>query len=301
MDVNNDPPVFDPGRGTLSLWFRTTISDICEDGSDGVALTHPCGTTLPPLFADANGGVIQIVFPPTLWDLPMVPSYPGGGSTSGFAAGDILTVAKTAGTLGIELADVTGAFPPYTDTIKFPCKDGKVGAACFPDVDEDGKPGVTVSFQSTGTVPNPGYDTLLGWHFIPAPLSVGGGALGVGASEAYIGTRVRAGGSGAIGPDCKSGMGAADAEDIESRVIGCKTNEGMPCKESGADSVEFLDQNTPVFHVLKVGEAPPSTWKHRRSEVKLNTAASMGPQAKVVRLGDLGAKIACDAVRMALP
>ncbi|MET0384527.1 MAG: hypothetical protein ABW321_01145, partial [Polyangiales bacterium] len=60
QDENNgDSPVLDAGRGTLSIWFKTEISDICEDGSDGVATNYACGSVTPPLYISLVGGVVQ--------------------------------------------------------------------------------------------------------------------------------------------------------------------------------------------------------------------------------------------------
>jgi hypothetical protein len=297
-ELNTSQPVFDPGRGTLTLWFRTELSEVCEDGSSGgKAINHPCGSIQPPLFVDANGGIIQINFPDDLWDKPDVPDYVSTGMSSGFNAGDMLTIAKTSGLFGISLADPNQAWPPYTETATLTCPEG-TGAMCFPDMDGDGNPGVTLNIQTEGTAPNPGYETALGWHYAPAPTSFTDGALGVGATKVQVGLRVSAGGSGKINDDCKTGSGPGDVDDIVSRVFDCVMADGSKCASSG---VEFVDQNSPVFHVLKAGEMPPATWKHVRAEADsaLNRAPSKGPLAYVARLGDIGGTFACADIRNA--
>jgi hypothetical protein len=310
MDENNDPPIFDAGRGKIVIYFRGTLSDVCQDGSGGKALMHPCGTRLPGLYSDANSGVIQIVFPDELWDKPGIPDYMTTGHTSGFGVGDILTVDKTAGLLGISLTDVNAPWPSYTDTVKFTCAGGMMGAGCFPDQDGDGNPGVTVNIQLTGTPPDPGYAPTLnnGWQFVAGPTSIAAAAVGDGAKQVYIGLRTRLGGSGMIGSDCASGVGAADADDFESRAFACVMKDGSKCSETGGDSdgIGFLDKNVPVFHVLKAGETPPAKWKHtdalgntRPSDAKLDRSPSKGPQSSVIRLGELNQSFACDAVRSA--
>jgi hypothetical protein len=297
-EVNTSQPVFDPGRGTLTLWFRTELSNVCEDGTGGKAVNHPCGSVQPPLFVDANGGVIQLNFPDELWDKPGIPDYISTGGTTGFNPGDTLTIAKTSGLFGISLMDPNGTWPTFMETTSVMCPEG-TGAMCYPDVDGDGNPGVTLKIPTEGaTVPNPGYETALGWHFAAAPTSFTDGALGIGATSVYVGLRVSAGGSGKIGDDCKSGSGAGDVNDIESRVFDCVMADGMKCQSSG---VEFVDQNTPAFHVLKVDEAPPAKWKHVRPEadMKLNRAPSKGALAYVVRLGDVGQSFGCADIRNA--
>lgn len=304
-DEFNSPPVFDAGRGKITIYFRGTLSDVCEDGSGGKAIMQACGTRLPGLYADANGGVIQIVFPDELWDKPGMPTYTTTGSTSGFAAGDTLTINKTAGLLGIELPGAANEakFPTYEETATFACASG-TGGQCFPDQDGDGNPGVTVNIQLTGTPPSPGYENpLFPWKYIPAPVDIGGAALGDGAKDVYIGLRTSIGGSGLIGMDCNSGVGAADADDFVSRAFACVMADGSKCAESGGDTsgIGFLDKNTPTFHVLKAGETPPAEWKHTRAEVDtlLDRTPSVGPKSAVVRLGELGSSSTCADVRNA--
>jgi hypothetical protein len=302
-DENNSPTLYDPGRGKITVYFRGELSDVCEDGSGGKALMHPCGTRLPPLWAEANCGIIQIVFPDTLWDQKDVPSYTTTGSTSGFSAGDTLTIDQTPGLLGIELPTVDAAFPTYMDTTSFTCPAG-MGEKCFPDQDLDGKPGITVQIQQTGTLPTAPYacagESVLGpWKYIAAPYSVEAGLTGDGAKSVYIGLRTRLGGSGMIGADCLSGAGNATAMGFESRSLDCVTKDDAACTPAQS---EFVDKNNPNYHVLQVGETPPAEWKHptAAADMALDRSPSKGPQSAVVRLGDLGANVTCEQVRNAM-
>jgi hypothetical protein len=301
-DENNSPTLYDPGRGKITVWFLGELSDICEDGSGGKALMKSCGTRLPPLYTEATCGIIQIVFPDALWDQPNIPKFMTTGSTSGFNPGDTLTVDPTAGLVGIELASVDAPFPPYTETTTFTCPSG-AGEQCFPDQDGDGKPGVTVEIQQTGTPPAAPYpcagEALLGpWKYGAAPFSVEAGLTGDGAKNVYIGLRTRLGGSGAIGADCMSGAGAATAMGFESRSFNCLTKDGAECTPAQS---EFVDKNNPNYHVLQVGEMPPADWVHPTpaADAALDHTASKGPQSAVVRLGDLGQDFTCEQVRAA--
>jgi hypothetical protein len=289
--------LFDDGRGKITIYFRNEIASVCDDGTGGVVTVHPCGTRVPPIYTSLAGGTIQIVFPDELWDKSSIPAYQTTASLDGFDPGSTLTIAKTVGLLGISLTAPDATWPTYDMTATtFMCAGGKSGADCFPDSDGDGKPGITVSIQQTGTPPDPGYMPSAGgaWKYIPAPTMALDALTGNGATSVYTGLRTRVGGSGALSSDCKSGMGAADADDFESRVIDCVMTDGTPC----GSAANFVDQNTPTFHVLKTGATPPSPWN---ANAAVNHAASTGPQSSVVRLGDAPGSFTCTDVRAAFP
>lgn len=298
MDEINAQPIFDPGRSKITIFLKGTMQDICEDGSMAKGIMRSCGTRLPPLYADVNGGVIQIEFPDALWDQPGVPNFESKVSTTGFSLMDTLTISKTVSLIGVDLMTPDAPWPKYTETTTFACKGG-TGMACFPDMDGDKNPGITVSIKTDGTPPAAPYTNPLGaWHYIPAPTDLGAGLLGDGATKVYIGLRTKLGGSSKPSTMCTQGVGAAEAEDFESRTVDCVMKDGSKCSPAGA---EFVDQNVPLFHVLKTGDMPPAKWKHARAEADstLNRMPSKGPQSSVIRLGDLGANVTCDMVRNA--
>src|SRR5262249_23083898 len=149
-------------------YLRGKVTEVCDDGT-GKVVVHPCGTTLPPIFADVAAGVVQITFPDALWDAPMIPDY-NTTLTTGFAPGDTLALAKAAGLVGISLTAEDATWPTPAQTATITCKDGKSKADCFPDMDGDGKPGITVKMKTDGTPPNPGYTSGAGpWKYSPAP------------------------------------------------------------------------------------------------------------------------------------
>jgi hypothetical protein len=243
--------------------------------------------------------VVQIVFPDALWDQPGIPSYTTTGHSSGFKPMDILTIDKTAGLLGVDLASLDAPWPSYMETTTFACSNGKKGKDCFPDQDGDGQPGITVQIQQTGTAPNPGYECPVGpWEYVPAPTGVPEAIGRIGAKEVHIGLRTKIGGSGAIKDDCISGAGVADVGNFESRALECIMSDGSACTASG---IGFVDMNVPIFHPLQMGEAPPAMWKHSRPEADavLDRKPSVGPRSAVVRLGDLGTNVSCADVRNA--
>jgi hypothetical protein len=300
------PPLFSPGRGKLSIWFKTTISDICEDGSAGVAVNRTCGSVMPPIYADASSGVAQIVFPPELWDKPGMPEYTTVGSTSSFDVGATLKIAATPGLLGIKLADINGAFPTAAQTGTFKCEGG-MGETCFTDPDGDMIPGVTVDIQTTGTPPDAPFPrTIAGqkWVYAPVPTDALAALSHEGATKLALGLRTNAGGEGVIGADCASGKGVADVGDFESRIIDCvKGTTACTLMES-----QFVDTVTPTFRVLKKDEVPGPDYKFvdgtgsvpKAQNDALDRSKSVGSTATVVRLGDIGTTFTCAQVRDAL-
>lgn len=298
-------PLFSPGRGRLSVWFRTTLSDVCEDGSGGVAVNHPCGSELPPIYADASAGVAQIVFPDDLWDKPGIPDYTTVGETNGFEPGSTLSIKKVTGLLGIRLAATDGPFPKASETESFSCGDA-TGADCFTDPDGDMTPGVTATIKTDGTPPNPPFMQSLGqaWVYAPVPTSIADAPAHTGATSISIGLRNAAGGEGVIGQDCASGAGTADVSDFESRIVDCT----LPSGACNLSQSQFVDKVTPTFRVLAAGATPGPEYSFvnglgmvsTAQDAALDRSPSQGSKATVVRLGDLGQSFTCAQVRDAV-
>ncbi|HKU44700.1 MAG TPA: hypothetical protein VJR89_41355 [Polyangiales bacterium] len=297
MDENNNPALYDPGRGTISIFLKGDLTDVCEDGSGGVGTIQTCGDVIPPLLVSLTCGVIQIVFPDDMWEKPMMPKILTTGSSTGFNPMDVLSFAKASGIYGIEMADPAAKWPTYMETANYTCKDGKKGTACWPDHDGDSNPGITVKIKMDGTPgPQPYECPIRPWFYTSAPV----GLLEAldpeaGATETYIGLRTAIAGGGKIGADCMSGSGPAEATAFESRLIDCKLKSGGKC--SVAQS-EFVDLNLPNFHVLQAGEMPPANWA-QMANAAVNRMPSKGPQGAMVRLGDPGAAVTCEQVRKA--
>ena len=299
--VMGGAPLADPGRGKLTVYFRGVLTDIDDTTKVGMGKMHPCGTELPPIVASANCTAIEIKFPDTVWDLPMVPTYDAVGRTTGFGVGDILTVEKTAGLLGLSLSDPT-TFPTWEQTGSVACAEG-TGDACFLDQDEDGHPGITVDItadKSTIVGPYACNGLTPMWTKWGAPLSLLGGALPTDttyAKQAYIGLSTELGGSGKIAAGCESGTGvAATGMGLPSRVAHCVLKSGAKC--TVADE-QFLDKNTPNYVILQKDEVPPPEFKHSEAakDMKLDRSPSVGPRSSVIRLGDVGSTHMCADIR----
>jgi hypothetical protein len=313
----------DPGRGKINIYFRGLITDVNDQGM-GSGIMHPCGTELPPFVASASCAAIQIQFPDSLWDNAAVPDYKTTGHTTGFGVGDILTVDKTTGLLGLSL-NAGDMFPDYTKTPTVSCAAGMgklwtdgqapttADAPCFPDQDGDGNPGITVNFKDDKSkIAGPGYGCPdansqgMDYTFNGAPLSLGSIIPGptTEAHAGWIGLQTELGGSGKIKDGCASGVGVAEAgAGLPSRVLHCiHITDSSNCTQ--ADSA-FLDKNAPNYHILKAGETPPAEWKFAGAlngvrDSKLDRSASLGPRSSVIRLGDLPAGADADAINTAV-
>ena len=294
-DELNNPTIYDPGRGKITVFFREEIQGLCQDGTDGTATVQACGDILPPILAQANCGVLQIVFPDAMWDQPMMPKFKAPAN-SGFAAGGVWNTVKSIGLVGIELMTPDSPWPTYMESTKFACPSG-TGEKCFPDHDGDGNPGITVVLKQDGTPGPQPYDCITPWEYMTAPLSALGALdKGAGATDTYIGLRTKIGGSATLAAGCGLTPANAEADGFESRLINCKLKNGMRCDDAGAN---FVDQNLPNYHVLAAGAVPPAEWKHvlPEADAKLDRTPSVGPRSSVVRLGDIGTAATCAQIR----
>lgn len=295
-EMNASSPLFDPGRGTITLYARAQIRDV-DAGGDGRAEMRLCGMRLPPLFADTNGTVTQLIAPDALWDSPEIPST-AGSVQSAERDPALLTTSPIMQTIGIELSENDAAWPTFDQTPFVTCPNGE-GEDCFPDEDSDGRPGITVWTRLGGPLPDAPYLRAGGWHYDALPTEPGVQYPGGGASAIYLGLRTTLATSLATGKNCARAPAEAQAHDITLRALDCVTQQG-PCTVTGAT---FVDRNLPSFRVLQPGEAPPPSWKHLRREAdqNLNRDPSSGPLSRSVRLSDDTDPIGCSEVRCALP
>jgi hypothetical protein len=316
-EQNPDAPIVDPGRGPIVIYLMGRIEDICEDGSNGVGVMKACGSELPAFSSAVTCDAYQLQFDPALWDKPTMPTFVTTGSTSGFNAGDTLSLAKAIGLVGVNLTTDDAAWPTAAETGTFACKDAmgmdKTGVDCFPDQDGDGKPGISVALKVGGTYMPPGCsgngckcnDLGTDYSYRGSPTSLdlfagGGSGGGIRAVEVHIGLRTTLGGSGMIDQDCMGGNGPAEApmDAIQSRAVSCKVDPASlpngdtshPDNSCTTEEAIFVDENVPNYHILQKDEKPGNAM------VKDQTA-SVGPQAEMVRLGDLNATFDCAAVR----
>jgi hypothetical protein len=303
------PPIVDPGRGTITVYLLAELSEVCPDGTGGKGVIKGCGTVLPPFVSYAACDAFQIEFPDELWDKPTMPTFTTTGRTSGFNPGDTLTLDEASGLVGIDLMDPGATWPTPTQTATLACPGG-TGAACFPDDDGDGKPGITVRMGKIGMTYRAngcGLGGTLPVIYRGAPFDAINGVMddSVRAETLYIGVRTRLGGAGAIGADCMSGVGDSTARSLDSRVFDCITTTDVACMPAQA---QFIDESAPNYNILAKGAAPPTNVMKSSCECTggcggaqcpLDQTASKGPRSALVRLGDLGGTFTCANVRAA--
>jgi hypothetical protein len=295
--LNETSPAFDPGRGTFRLILVAEVSDVCRDGSGGPGVIRVCGMRFPTLYADANGGVIQMRVNDPFWDRLNGDRMPTMFRATGFAPGDSLSFDAVAPTFGIELPQDDAAWPSYRQTPFLECGSA-AETACFPDQDGDGYPGITVDMQLEGEPPQAAYPHCGGWRYTPAPTGFGPLFVGTGADRLYLGMRTQLRGSFGLGSDCAGDVGTAEASDIMLRVMDCRLTNGSACSPAQAT---IVDQHAPVFHVLKAGQTPPPSWRHPRADADaaLDRSASSGPRIASLRLGAAGEAVSCPDARAA--
>jgi hypothetical protein len=216
-----------------------------------------------------------------------------------------LTLDALTALLGISLDNPEAPWPTPQQTPTVGCPEG-MGMSCFPDIDEDDLPGLTIELHHEGSAPSPGGGTCPnGFAYRGAPLSASPAAIFGGVRRTdrmFLGTRTKLGGSGKIADDCNSGIGAGIAEFVQSRAWGCYVQEGTfnfgttgpagPDEFCEAPEAAFVDENLPIYQILNAGQAPDPV-------LKVDQAPSEGSQFSLVRLGALGDRVGCTDVRNA--
>src|SRR4029077_18408627 len=129
---------------------------------------------------------------------------------------------------GIRLDNPEAQWPTAQQTV--PCSH-LPNMSCFPDDDDDGQPGLTVTLVTQGMAPSTGTDSCQsrGYEYRAAPLSGSPVAIFDGVRRAdriQLGVRSRVGISVRFGDDCATGKGSAVAQYVNSRATGCLVQAG---------------------------------------------------------------------------
>jgi len=317
-----DPPLVDPGRGYITVYLKGTLTEVCSDGSSGCGEMMGCGVELPAFASWVNCNAYDITFPDDLWEKPGMPKFYTTGSVDKFEPGGLLQIAKATGLVGFEMTDADNAAWPTSINMVTCDSSAAMGndpLKCFPDHDGDGLPGVSIVMGSIGSNYRDTGCGLLGDQpvkFQGAPLdALATGLCDPGADpsckravDLQIGVRTRLGGGGLIdacdaATGAASGKGDSDADYVDSRVAGCKLNDGTDCDIAG---VEFVDSAAPNYKILDKDAVPPSTVMQSSCECPggcggaacpLSQEPSKGARSAVVRLGDAGESFDCATVR----
>lgn len=304
----------DDGRGTITITLLSVLDqktgELTVEGH-----TRSCGVRLPPFYSSTLCETYDAIFPDSIWDSPEVPAFTMRAEYQCLHPGCILATEPTVGLVGIDMLNPEALWPSAAETTGLACVDGQ-GMPCYPDVDLDGYPAATLIIRTDGAVPPPvGTNTMCaGFNRRAAPLSEDLNALfdlsGTGdgvrrADRLFLGTRTKLGGSGVISADCKTGVGSGLAEFVQSRAWSCLlkpgsgangfTNPAGPEDDCSPAEARFMDENLPIYRILKQGETPDPNFA-------IAQHASKGPIFRMVRLGPADMIATCaDARNAAFP
>ena len=293
----------DDGRAPIVIDLMLTLAEI-DGGLEVKGTARSCGVQLPPFYSTTLCESYKPIFPNEMWESAKLPTFPITGRYQCTNPGCFVTVDAITTLLGIDLDNPEAPWPTPMETSSLTCPAG-TGQACFPDHDGDDYSGLTIKMLTTGMAPA-GIGCSGKYTYEGAPLSANPFAIvdGVRRTDRLsLGIRAKLGGSAKISADCNGGAGAAVAQYVQSRAMGCRVQEGtfnFGTPPAGANVLcskseyGFLDENLPIYTVLAVGQAPESML-----DVK-NKAVSSGARISITRLGDATDAVSCDEVRNAV-
>jgi hypothetical protein len=297
----------DDGRGTVDVFILLNVQGV-DAATKALSVTgRVCGITLPPFYSSTLCESYQPVYPDSIWEAADVPKLSLTGRYDCDGMSCVESIDPYTYLLGFEMANREAPWPTSTETDTFLCPSGR-GAACFPDQDDDGHPGVEINLPTSGKVKpsTTSSSCSQGYSVRGAPLSASVAAIFDGVRRTdriFIGSRMRVGTSVRLSDDCMSARGSAVVEYLDSRSAGCLVEAGtadFPGAAAGkneactATEAQFMDDNLPTYQLLGPGEVPDSTLN------PTDKSMSKGPQTSVVRLGDAHAAISCSDVRAAM-
>ncbi|MBX3227604.1 MAG: hypothetical protein KIT84_14715 [Labilithrix sp.] len=209
------------GTGTITNWLK---SNRTQDGTSVTDEATLCGVHTPDyLSAPAFGGEkYGVAFPDELWESGVLPTVTINGTLSGTEVGSSFQAEQAAAVLGATMAN------PATDP--WPANAALLQTL---DVDNDGKPGVSVDTASGAEYKNPPLDAFLSAR----------------ASKVYTAFRQVITTQGSI-TSCNrvDGSGTvaviANKPAIDQRVLGCQRENGTECS---ASEYKLLDSAAPVY------------------------------------------------------
>lgn len=294
----------DDGRGRLSVDLLVAIESVDPTTLELHATERPCNAELPPFFSSTLCETYEPVFPVSIWASSNMPTFEMTGRAQCLEPGCVTSLDALTVLLGVELENPEATWPTPQQTPSLECPSGE-GPECFPDHDDDDKPGLSIELLTAGTVPSPTNTCRAGYKRRAPPLSNSIAAIFDGVRRAdrmQIGVRVKFGTAFTLDDKCESAMGSGIAEFVNSRSPGCMVEPGsanyggQPAGANVACSAserQFVDTNLPIYTVLDVGESP-------NDDLDLVDASpSSGTQVSLVRLADLGSDVTCEQVRAA--
>ncbi|MET0386570.1 MAG: hypothetical protein ABW321_11455 [Polyangiales bacterium] len=292
----------DAGRGALELYLLVTL-----DNAQETATSRVCGVRLPPLYSSVWCEAYQPSFPDTVWDAPELPTVALALHHSCDATGCSLRIDPSTYMFGINLDAPDAPWPTPTQTRYLGCGPAE-SERCYPDHDGDGQPGVRLQLDTTGAPAAHGGDFCPdGYQRRALPVSTSTTSLVAGLPRSdrwFAGLRARLGGTVQLDTSCNHGVGAATAEDVNTRSMGClqepttltlTSGITLATPEAECDELQsfVVDASLPDYQVLAAGETPAP------SDTPLDESPSNGPRMSLVRFDLAAGPIGCEQVRSA--
>jgi hypothetical protein len=292
----------DDGRGKIEVFLLAKISHV-DAGTKRIESTgRVCGVRLPPFYSTTLCEAYQPMFPIEIWESSKLPELSLTGQYDCAANGCVLSIDPKTYLLGFDLTNPEAPWPGPSMVDQLRCGSGR-GDSCFPDHDDDGRPGVGVTLSTTGMATGTCRNGRYMYRGAPLSASVAAIFDGVRRTDRLqLGVRTKLGGTTRFAKDCDRGQGSGVAEYVNSRAAGCLVQKGTfnwpngarpagdadPCEPAEAS---FLDENLPEYTLLAAGQTPSNSLSITDRQ------ASRGPEVKAVRLGDVDADVSCADVR----
>ncbi len=298
--------ITEPGRGRIKIYVEARIASLDSHGNF-VGTYKPCQIEIPQFFSQPVCEAFAAEFPNDIWDRPSMPYDTLSGRFHCLHPGCKLSINETVTLLGINLLDPRGAWPTPTQSQSFACTGGAIGEACFPDLDADGFPGMTVRMRTSGQARASGCVDVFGfpggYDYAAPPLSSDPFVVFNAVQRAdriFLGTRSGIEGSATLAATCSHASGTGSAKYFQPRGTGCLVQEGtagpggLPAgPEQHCDETQraFMDLSLPQYTVMQAGDVPPA------GLALPDNTPSRGFVFSLVRLGDIQNAVSCDQVR----
>jgi hypothetical protein len=201
------------GNGPHTFWLKLQGT---QSGTSVTSSLIECGRDVPPFKASAVSETYKFVLPNTLFD--HVPAYlPSSAATltlSNTSPTATVTLPSTAFLLGTTLTNpVTATWPSAASSLT------------SVDMDADGKPGMTLLYDPSGSFSQPRTAATL---------------FATRADKPYSATRLVFSLNGSLS-SCTQAAGSANVTHIETRIFGCKMAGST--QDCNATESSFLDAN----------------------------------------------------------
>lgn len=200
------------GNGSHTFWLRLVGT---HDGNALATTVSDCGRSVPPFRSSSVNETFLFGYANTLFDEtpPFMPTASATASLNGRSPGSSFSLPLTALLMGTSLPDPVNAAWP-----------ARASSLTRVDHDGDGKAGVTADYSNSNGYSYPRTGTSL---FSDRAL------------RAYTASRLVFSLNGSLN-NCTRSTGPATVKFIDTRIYGCRKDDGSDCNASEAD---FLDRN----------------------------------------------------------